>query len=103
MALRPSTLSRRVNSLAENSLDLPRSCLPLRAFSPTEGFRGRLPLSRLCIGGSDEYRSGGDCSREGNSSRGRVDWNGGSVSSWNCARKEGSSSPSCSCLKSASA
>jgi hypothetical protein len=94
MAFRPSTLRRRVNSLAENSLDLLRSCLPLRAFSPIDGFRGRLPLSRLWNGGSDEYRLDGDCNIDGNNSRGRLDWNGGRVSSWNWARKDGSSSPS---------
>ena len=67
MALRPSILSRRANSF-----DLFLSCFPFLAFCPTEDFRGRLALSRRCIGGSVVDRPGGDeDSIEGKSSRGR--------------------------------
>jgi hypothetical protein len=68
MALtRPSRLSLRDSSLAENSFeDLPRSCLPLRAFSPTDGLCGRFTCCRN--GGNEEYLLVGDII-EGSSSR----------------------------------
>lgn len=79
MALRPSSDRRRESSLIEKSFDLPRSCLPFRAFCPIEGLRGLCLWSRRWIGGSDVYLPVGDGSIDGNNSR-VVGWKGGSVS-----------------------
>lgn len=56
--------------LLECSLDFVRSCLGLRAFCPTEDFRGRFGFMERGAGGSVEERPGGDRAREeGSSSR----------------------------------
>lgn len=82
---------RRENS----SFDLVRSCLPLRAFSPIDGFRARC-FSLRWIGGNDEYRPGGDCPNiEGSSSRGRLDGYGDNASWCKDSRIDGNSKPEC--------
>ena len=70
-------------SLRPWSLDLVLSCFAFRACCVTLGFRGLAGFSRLCIGGSVEERSGGECVMiEGSSSRGLGDWNGGIELCW---------------------
>ena len=80
-------------SLLAYSFDFPRSCFDLCWFFVIDDFRGRLGLSRLCIGGRvDDLPVGGERDKiDGNSSRGLVGSNGGngSLDIWSC--KEGSS------------